>query len=195
MKLLIASDLHGSAHYCRLLLDAFRREEAERLTRMHQQGRLPIRVTHNDTKINNVLFNRETDEAMVIIDLDTVMPGLVGYDFGDGIRFAANCVAEDCPETALAKCDLARFQAFAGGFLSQTADMLTETERKTLALSVFSITVELAARFLDDYIVGDQYFNIDYPTHNLIRARCQIALAKDVHEKLDEMKAYIDTFA
>ena len=73
--------------------------------------------------------------------------------------------------------------------------MLTETERKTLALSVFSITVELAARFLDDYIVGDQYFNSDYPTHNLIRARCQIALAKDVHEKLDEMKAYLDTFA
>ena len=171
------------------------REEAETLTRLYEAGKLPLRVTHNDTKINNVLFNRETDEAMVIIDLDTVMPGLVGYDFGDGVRFAANCVAEDCPEAAQAKCDLARFQAFAGGFLSQTADMLTETERKTLALSVFSITVELAARFLDDYIVGDQYFNIEYPTHNLIRARCQLALAKDVHEKLAQMQAYIDTFA
>ena len=132
---------------------------------------------------------------MVIIDLDTVMPGLVGYDFGDGVRFAANCVAEDCPDAARAKCDLARFRAFAGGFLSQTADMLTETERKTLGLSVFSITVELAARFLDDYIVGDRYFNIDYPAHNLVRARCQIALARDVREKLAEMQAYIDTFA
>ena len=73
--------------------------------------------------------------------------------------------------------------------------MLTETERKTLGLSVFSITVELAARFLDDYIVGDRYFNIDYPAHNLVRARCQIALARDVREKLAEMQAYIDTFA
>ena len=168
------------------------REEAETLTRLYEAGKLPLRVTHNDTKINNVLFDRNTNGAMVIIDLDTVMPGLVGHDFGDGVRFAANRVAEDCPNPEQAECDLARFRAFAEGFLSQTSDLLTEMERKTLALSVFCMTMELAARFLDDYIVGDKYFNFDYPTHNLVRARCQIALAKDVHRKLPEMQAFID---
>ena len=171
------------------------RQEAETLTRLYEAGKLPLRVTHNDTKINNVLFNRETEEAMAIIDLDTVMPGLVGHDFGDGVRFAANRAAEDCPDAEQAGCDLERFQAFAEGFLSQTADMLTEMERSTLALSVFAITVELASRFLDDYIVGDKYFNIDYPTHNLVRARCQLALARDVHQKLGEMQAFIDAIS
>lgn len=170
------------------------REEAETLTRLYEAGKLPLRVTHNDTKINNVLFDPETDEAMVIVDLDTVMPGLVGHDFGDGVRFAANCVEEDCPDAEKAACDLNRFQAFAEGFLSQTADLLTEMERKTLALSVFCIAVELGSRFLDDYIVGDQYFNIDYPTHNLVRSRCQLALARDVHEKLDDMQRMIDSY-
>ena len=168
------------------------RGEAETLTRLYEAGKLPLRVTHNDTKINNVLFNKDTDEALVIVDLDTVMPGLVGHDFGDGVRFAANRVAEDCPHAEEAECDPERFRAFTEGFLSQTADLLTEAERGTLALSVFDITVELASRFLDDYIVGDKYFNIDYPTHNLVRARCQIALAKDVHQKLPEMQAFID---
>ena len=168
------------------------RGEAETLTRLYEAGKLPLRVTHNDTKINNVLFNKDTDEALVIVDLDTVMPGLVGHDFGDGVRFAANCVEEDCPHAEEAECDPERFRAFTEGFLSQTADLLTEMERKTLALSVFCIAVELGSRFLDDYIVGDKYFNIDYPTHNLVRARCQIALAKDVHQKLPEMQAFID---
>ena len=170
------------------------REEAETLTRLYEAGKLPLRVTHNDTKINNVLFDPETDEAMVIVDLDTVMPGLVGHDFGDGVRFAANCVEEDCPDAEKAACDLNRFRAFAEGFLSQTADLLTEMERKTLALSVFCIAVELGSRFLDDYLVGDQYFNIDYPTHNLVSSRCQLALARDVHEKLGDMQRMVDSY-
>ena len=170
------------------------RKEAETLTRLYEAGKLPLRVTHNDTKINNVLFDPETDEAMVIVDLDTVMPGLVGHDFGDGVRFAANCVEEDCPDAGQAQCDMERFRAFAEGFLSQTADLLMEMERKTLALSVFCIAVELGSRFLDDYLVGDQYFNIDYPTHNLVRSRCQLALARDVHEKLDDMQRMIDSY-
>lgn len=168
-------------------------EEAETLTRLYEAGKLPLRVAHNDTKINNVLFDRETGRAIVIVDLDTVMPGLMGCDFGDGVRFAANRVEEDCPDAERAGCDLERFRAFAEGFLSQTADMLTELERQTLALSVFAITVELAGRFLDDYLVGDAYFNIGYPTHNLVRCRCQLALARDVHRKLGEMQAFIDT--
>lgn len=170
------------------------REEAEKLTRLYEAGKLPLRVTHNDTKINNVLFDPRTDEAMVIVDLDTVMPGLVGHDFGDGVRFAANRVEEDCPDAEKAGCDLERFWAFAGGFLSQTAELLTDMERSTLALSVFCITVELASRFLDDYIMGDQYFNIDYPAHNLVRGRCQLSLARDVHDKLEQMQQMIDTY-
>jgi len=168
------------------------REEAERLTRMQEAGTLPTRVTHNDTKINNVLFDMDTNQAVAIVDLDTVMPGLVGHDFGDGIRFAANTVAEDCPDFDSAHCDLERFRTFTEGFLSQTGSMLTQAEKDTLALSVFSITVELASRFLDDYIIGDPYFHIDYPEHNLVRTRCQLALAKDIHGKLDEMQAIVN---
>jgi len=168
------------------------RQEAEQMTRMYESGRLPLRVTHNDTKINNVLFNAETQEAMVIVDLDTVMPGLVGNDFGDGVRFAANFVEEDCPDCSKAGCDLEQFRAFTEGFLSQTADMLTEAEKETLPLSVFTIAVELASRFLDDYILGDPYFNIHYPTHNLVRTRCQLALAQDIHEKLPQMREIVN---
>lgn len=170
------------------------REEAERLTRLHEQGKLPLRVTHNDTKINNVLFDEVEDRAVAIIDLDTVMPGLVGHDFGDGVRFAANTVEEDCPDCDKASCDLELFKSFARGFLEQAGAMLSKEERDTLALSVFVITIELAARFLDDYLVGDPYFNIDYPEHNLVRARCQLALAKDIHRKLGQMQKIIDEY-
>lgn len=165
------------------------RQQAEQLTRLHEQGRLPLRVTHNDTKINNVLFDRTT--PLAVVDLDTVMPGLVGHDFGDGVRFSANYVAEDSPHWQEAGCDLGRFQAFTEGFLSQTAGILTPLERDTLALSVFSITVELASRFLDDYLLGDPYFKIDYPDHNLVRTRCQLALAKDVLRKLPQMERIV----
>jgi len=168
------------------------REEAEKLTHLYEQGVLPLRVTHNDTKINNVLFDAQTSRAMAVVDLDTVMPGLIGHDFGDGIRAAANTVEEDCPDCEKVFCDLEKFKAFTEGFLSQTKEFLTPAEKDTLALSVFAITVELASRFLDDYINGDLYFNISYPEHNLVRARCQIALAKDIYKKLGQMQAIVD---
>lgn len=170
------------------------REEAEKLTRLHEAGKLPLRVTHNDTKINNVLFDRDSSEAVAIIDLDTVMPGLVGSDFGDAVRFAANFVAEDSPHWEKAGCDLERFRIFAEGFLSRVGEMLTEEERKTLPLSVFAITVELASRFLDDYILGDPYFKINYPDHNLVRTRCQLALARDIQKKLPQMEQIIEEY-
>ena len=162
-----------------------------RLTDLHQEGRLPMRVTHNDTKINNVLFHPADNSAMIVIDLDTVMPGLIGHDFGDAIRFAANFVEEDCPEPEKAGVDLEVFRAFAEGFLSQTAGTLTETEVDTLALSCFVLTAELATRFLADYLDGDLYFNTKYPGHNLVRARCQIALAKDMLDKMPEMEKIV----
>ena len=161
------------------------------LTDMQQRGELPLRVTHNDTKINNVLFDQQGNSALVVVDLDTVMPGLVGHDFGDAIRFAANRVEEDSPEYDKAGIDLAVFKAFAEGFLGETANTLTQKEIDTLALSSFVLTVELATRFLDDYILGSPYFKINYPEHNLVRTRCQIALAKDMQKKLPEMEACV----
>lgn len=158
------------------------------LTDMHQRGELPLRVTHNDTKINNVLFCPEDSSALVVVDLDTVMPGLVGHDFGDAIRFAANRVEEDCPDAGRAGVDMQVFRAFTEGFLEKTGQMLTQNEIDTLALSCFVLTVELATRFLDDYILGSPYFKINYPEHNLVRTRCQIALAKDMQRKMPLME-------
>ena len=167
------------------------RDKACTLTDMLNAGQLPLRVTHNDTKINNVLFEKDGDTPLVVIDLDTVMPGLVGHDFGDAIRFAANFVREDSPEYDKAGVNLEVFKAFAEGFLEMTAKTLTENEIATLALSCFVLTVELATRFLADYLDGDLYFKTFSPDHNLVRTRCQIALAKDMLRKLPEMEAIV----
>ena len=161
------------------------------LTDLQQAGQLPLRVTHNDTKINNVLFNPQDQSAMIVIDLDTVMPGLMGHDFGDAIRFAANFVEEDCPDYEKAGVNMEVFQAFAQGFLSKTASVMTPKEADTLALSCFVLTAELATRFLADYIDGDLYFKIRTPEHNLVRTRCQIALAQDMLKKLPQMNQVV----
>ncbi len=170
-------------------------DTACKLTELQKEGKLPLRVTHNDTKINNVLFHPENNDAMIVIDLDTVMPGLMGHDFGDAIRFAANFVEEDCPDHEKAGVNLEVFKAFAEGFLSMTAKTMTETELETLALSSFVLTSELATRFLADYLDGDLYFNTKYESHNLVRTRCQIALAKDMLKKMDKMDAIVRRFA
>ena len=166
-------------------------DQACTLTDMLGRGELPLRVTHNDTKINNVLFRKDSDEPIVVIDLDTVMPGLVGHDFGDAIRFAANFVREDSPEYEKAGVNLEVFRAFAEGFLSMTAHTLTENEIATMALSCFVLTVELSTRFLADYIDGDLYFKTFSADHNLVRTRCQIALAKDMLRKLPQMEQIV----
>ncbi len=167
------------------------RSLACRLNELIDSRELPLRVTHNDTKINNVLFDKDTGEAKTVIDLDTVMPGLVAYDFGDAIRFAANTAAEDEKDLSLVSLDMDRFRAFAEGFLSALGSTLTPIEIKTLSLGVFTMTLELAVRFLDDYITGDQYFKTLYRGHNLVRARCQLHLADIVYEHLGEMNKII----
>ena len=170
-------------------------ELACKLTDLQAAGELPLRVTHNDTKINNVLFDPINNKSMIVIDLDTVMPGLIGHDFGDAIRFAANFVEEDCREYGKAGLDLEVFRAFAEGFLEKTALTMTPMERKTLALSCFVLTAELATRFLADYIDGDLYFKTNSQDHNLVRTRCQIALAKDMMKKMDEMEQIVEDCA
>ena len=166
-------------------------DQACKLTDMLASGELPLRVTHNDTKINNVLFDKSGTNPLVVVDLDTVMAGAVGHDFGDAIRFAANFTAEDCAEYDKVGINLDVFRAFAEGFLSMTAKTLTEAEIDTLALSCFVLAAELATRFLADYIDGSKYFKIYYPEHNLVRTRCQIALAKDMLKKMDQMDAIV----
>ncbi len=167
------------------------KDSACTLTSLYNEGKLPLRVTHNDTKINNVLFDLESDKALTVIDLDTVMPGLIGHDFGDAIRSSANPVAEDVSNFEKAKVDIDIFRAFAEGYLSVLGHSLTDTELDTLALSAFCQTAEQAVRFLTDYLDGDVYFKIDYPEHNLVRTRCQIALAQSMIERMDEMNAII----
>ena len=152
----------------------------------------PVRVTHNDTKANNVLFDRVTLRPLTIIDLDTVMPGMAMYDFGDAVRFLASTAAEDEPDLTKVSLDTAKFAAFAEGFIGNVKDSLTAEEVDSMVQGAFSITVELAARFLDDYLNGDVYFKINYPEHNLVRARCQLRLAEDILHKSAELRKIVD---
>lgn len=162
------------------------------LNLMLENGELPYRVTHNDTKCNNVLFDENTNKKLCVIDLDTVMPGLVAFDYGDAIRCIANTAKEDEKDLSKVKLDLNRFKAFTKGFLSLVGDKLTDKEKETLYLGPISIATELALRFLTDYLEGDVYFKTDYLEHNLDRARCQLELAKDMLLKKEKMKEIID---
>ena len=168
---------------------------AVRFNELIDSQEMPLRVTHNDTKINNVLFDKDTGEAKTVIDLDTVMPGLVAHDFGDAIRFAANTAAEDEPDLSKVSLDIDRFRAFAEGFIPELKHSLTPIEIKTMALGAFVMTVEVAVRFLDDYITGDQYFKTLYRGHNLVRARCQLKLAEEMYDRMGEMNKVISEVA
>ena len=168
--------------------------QACEMARMQREGRLPIRVTHNDTKINNVLFDRNTNRALTIIDLDTVMPGLVGFDFGDAIRSTANTSGEDERDIKKVALDMKKYEAFTRGFVGKVGASLTEREKSTLALGAVTMAVECGMRFLTDYLDGDKYFRIRYPEHNLARSRCQLALAKNMLERLDEMQKVVEKY-
>ena len=190
----VAEDPMDRAKNARQEIETIReyRDFAGALCRQIDAGELPIRVTHNDTKTNNILFDRDTLDPLVIIDLDTCMPGLACYDFGDTIRFAACTAEEDEPDTEKMKLDLNLFRAYTEGYLSQMGDVLSEAELRSLATGAVVITLELASRFLGDYLIGDKYFRIDYPEHNLVRARAQLALFRDMMRHMDEMQAIID---
>lgn len=162
-------------------------EDASRLTDMIDAGELPIRVTHNDTKINNVLFNQMTNEAFCVIDLDTIMPGLSLYDFGDSIRSGAVTKNENEADLNQVELSLELYEAFADGFISEAGTALTENEVNELAFSAKLMTLECGVRFLTDYLNGDTYFGIDYPEHNIVRCRNQFKIVEDIESKLDVM--------
>ena len=167
------------------------REKACILHSLYKNGKIPMRVTHNDTKINNVLFDKDTNDAICVIDLDTVMPGFTGHDFGDAVRSAANSMGSASLEFDKIHIDLDIFKAFAEGFLLKTKDVLTPAEISSLPDSCLVMTLELASRYIDDFITGDKYFKVTYPTQNLDRARNLIALAKDMDLNMPQMRQII----
>ena len=154
-------------------------------------GRIPLRVTHNDTKCNNIMFDRTTGGHLAVIDLDTVMPGFAAHDFGDAVRFAANPAGEDCDDPSRVRLDLESYRHIARGFIPQVRGLLNERELETLPEGVLVITYELAMRFMTDYLEGDVYFKCKKEKHNLIRARAQTALLRDITAKMPQLHSIL----
>ena len=171
-----------------------RAQEASVLTDLLSGGELPLRVTHNDTKLNNILFDADTHTALCIIDLDTVMPGLSLYDFGDSIRFGANTGAEDETDLTKVGLDLSLFEAFTKGYLGGCSGSLTAKEIEMLPMGAKLMTYECGMRFLTDFLTGDHYFKIHRENHNLERARTQFQLVADMEAKWNEMCAIVQKY-
>lgn len=161
---------------------------------MLEKKELPLRVTHNDTKLNNIMIDKETGKGICIIDLDTVMPGLSVNDFGDSIRFGANTAAEDEIDLSKVSLDLDLFEIYVKGFLEGSNGNLTENEIKMLPMGAKTMTLECGMRFLTDYLEGDTYFKIHRPNHNLDRCRTQFALVADMEKKWNEMEAIVKKY-
>ena len=168
-----------------------REQELGTLCRMLAAGELPLRVTHNDTKLNNVLLDEKTGEGVCVIDLDTVMPGLAAYDFGDSIRTGASTAAEDETDLDKVQFSLPMFRAFAEGFLAEAGAALTAREKELLPMGAKLMTLECGMRFLADHLNGDKYFRVHRENHNLDRARTQFTLVRRMEEKWDEMTSII----
>lgn len=164
-----------------------RQDELNTIVDLIKKGEIPERVTHNDTKINNVLIDEKTNKAICVIDLDTVMPGSALYDFGDAIRSGAATTFEDDPNLDNVGINMEYFKKFTEAYLSETKEILTKSEIENLALSCRIMTLELAMRFLNDYINGDTYFKCNYEGHNLVRAKNQIKLVEQMEKNYEEM--------
>ena len=175
----------------RFLLE--REEKAGTLQRLREGGELPVRVTHNDTKLNNVMLDAVTRKALCVIDLDTVMPGLVAYDFGDSIRFGASTAPEDEKDLSRVEMSLDLYETYARGFIPACGG-LTAAELESLPLGAWTMTLENGLRFLTDYLEGDHYYHITRPEHNLDRCRTQLKLVSDMEQKWDPMTAIIRSF-
>ena len=191
LKDAIAADPLGRAASCQPEIQFMLDREADCSVALSalREGKLPLRVTHNDTKLNNVLMDDKTGEGVCIIDLDTVMPGLSINDFGDSIRFGANHCAEDETDLSKVNLDLGLFEAYTQAFLSEAGDALTDAEIEYLPWGAKLMTLECGIRFLTDYLVGDVYFHIAREGHNLDRCRTQCKLVSDMEAHWSELEA------
>ena len=167
---------------------------AHKLCDMQAEGKLPLRVTHNDTKLNNIMIDDETRKAICVIDLDTVMPGLSVNDFGDSIRFGASTGAEDEPDLSKVSCSMELFELYTKGFVEGCKGSLTEEELDMLPVGAMTMTYECGMRFLTDYLEGDHYFKIHREGHNLDRCRTQFKLVKDMEEKWNQMNEIVNKY-
>ena len=157
-------------------------------------GKMPSRVTHNDTKLNNVLIDTRTDKAVSVIDLDTMMPGSICYDFGDSIRFGCNPCLEDTPETEKVIFNMPLFETYTKGYLSVFGDTITDIERKNLPMGAILMTYECGIRFLTDYLDGDVYFRKTREGQNIDRTRSQFKLVSDMEKRYDEMLSIVEKY-
>lgn len=171
-----------------------RREFSRTLEIARAEGALPLRVTHNDTKLNNILFDKNTGEVLCVIDLDTIMPGYSVNDFGDAVRFGATTALEDERDLAKVNFDISLYELYVKGFLLGTCGGLTEREIDLLPIGAIMMTYECGMRFLTDYLSGDTYFKTSRPEHNLDRARNQFKLVSDMEKELENMKKIIEKY-
>ena len=195
-KKAVAEDICGRAASVQKEIDFIleREELTHALYDLQLDGRLPLRVTHNDTKLNNIMIDDETGKAICVIDLDTVMPGLTANDFGDSIRFGASTALEDEQDLSKVSCDLHLFDVYARGFIEGCGGALTDLEIDMLPMGAILMTFENGIRFLTDHLEGDHYFRIHREGHNLDRCRTQLTLVKDMQEKLPQMNAIIQKY-
>ncbi len=171
-----------------------RKDTYDKIVKGIEEGQIPLRVTHNDTKLNNILIDPKTKKARAVIDLDTVMPGSMLYDFGDSIRFGTNTAAEDEKNLDIVHFDIDLFRAFAKGFCGELKDKMTDLEKELLPYSAYLMTMEVGMRFLTDYLDGDVYFSTKYPDHNLVRCHTQFKLAYEMEQAMDEMQKIVKEY-
>ena len=192
-KATLEKDAFGRAKECKEEIDFVLSHENTYGIAMDElkSGALPLRVTHNDTKLNNILMDKETGNARAVIDLDTIMPGSMLFDFGDSIRFGASTAAEDEKDLSKVHFDIDLFKAYAEGYCGAVKNSITKREAELLPYGSYLMTVECGMRFLTDYLSGDTYFAIKREGHNLDRARTQLALAAEMESKFDEMSKII----
>lgn len=169
-----------------------RLKDIQRIHQLGKAGKIPLRITHNDTKFNNILFDKN-NQALCVIDLDTVMPGYIHYDFGDAIRTVANTGQEDEADLSKVTINLSLFTAFSEGFLSETKLLLNPVEIDLLAESARVMTFIIGLRFLTDFLNGDKYFKIHFENHNLQRARAQFKLVYSIEQHMNEMEKIINS--
>lgn len=194
LKEAIAADPLGRAGEVRREIDWYlaREEDCHVVTNYLASGELPLRCTHNDTKLNNVMLDDVTGEGICVIDLDTTMPGSAVYDFGDMVRTATSPAAEDEKDVSLVTCRMFMFEALVRGYLDSARSFITPLEKRLLPFSGKLLTMECGIRFLTDYLSGDVYFKIKRPEHNLDRCRTQMALVESIESLLPEMQKMVE---